>query len=55
MVVEKDDCSMSIIAGVKVEQVREFVYLGSTFTKDGKCESNIKRRLDPRIMANGAQ
>lgn len=44
-----------MIAGQEVEQVREFVYLGSTFTKDGKCEGDIKRRLNAKIMANRAQ
>ncbi|KAI5643560.1 hypothetical protein NE865_04362 [Phthorimaea operculella] len=43
--------------GVRVfqlEQVKEFVYLGSKFTSDGKCESDIERRVNAGNMVNGA-
>ncbi|KAI5637059.1 acetyl-CoA carboxylase, central region domain-containing protein [Phthorimaea operculella] len=38
----------------RVEQVKEFVYLGSKFTSDGKCESDIERRVNAGNMVNGA-
>ncbi|KAJ2950377.1 hypothetical protein O0L34_g8620 [Tuta absoluta] len=38
----------------RVEQVKEFVYLGSVFTSDGKCESDIERRVNAGNMVNGA-
>lgn len=31
-----------IIGGERVEQVKEFVYLGSLFTRDGKCEEDTE-------------
>ena len=57
MVFERGDdetkCDV-MIAGVKVEQVKEFVYLGSMFTSDGKCESDIERRVNAGNVVNGA-
>ncbi|GBP52205.1 hypothetical protein EVAR_87590_1 [Eumeta japonica] len=40
--------------GEKVEQVKEFVYLGSLFTNDGKHDRNIKRRVNAGNKMNGA-
>jgi hypothetical protein len=34
--------------------VKEFVYLGSMFTRDGKCDSDIDRRVIAGNMVNGA-
>jgi hypothetical protein len=42
------------INGEKVEQVKEFVYLRSMFTRDGKCDSDIERRVNAGNMVNGA-
>jgi hypothetical protein len=42
------------INGEKVEQVKEFVYLGSMFTRDGKCDSDIERRVNAGNMVCGA-
>ena len=57
MVFERDeyvtDCNI-VIDGEKVEEVKEFVYLGSKFTKDGTCESDIERRVNAGNMVNGA-
>eukprot|EP00794_Sanderia_malayensis_P015552 gene15552-17137_t len=33
-------------AGDKLEQVQKFVYLGHMITEDGKCETEIKRRIE---------
>jgi Reverse transcriptase (RNA-dependent DNA polymerase) len=33
------------INGNKLKQVKEFVYLGGQITQDGRCESDIKRRI----------
>ncbi|GBP59075.1 hypothetical protein EVAR_39161_1 [Eumeta japonica] len=38
----------------KVEQVKDFVYLGSTFTNDGKHGRDIERRVDTKNKVNGA-
>ncbi|KAI5642326.1 reverse transcriptase (RNA-dependent DNA polymerase) domain-containing protein [Phthorimaea operculella] len=57
MVLEKEDsmteCTI-MIEEERVEQVKEFVYLGSKFTSDGKCESDIERRVNAGNMGNGA-
>ncbi|GBP50109.1 hypothetical protein EVAR_17370_1 [Eumeta japonica] len=34
-----------LIEGEKVDQVKEFVYLGSLFTNDGKRDGDIERRV----------
>jgi hypothetical protein len=36
-----------------VEQVKEFVYLGSMFTRDRKCDSHIERRVNAGNMVKG--
>jgi hypothetical protein len=33
--------------------VKEFVYLGSMFTRDGKCDNDIQRRMNAGNMVNG--
>ncbi|GBP67518.1 hypothetical protein EVAR_49885_1 [Eumeta japonica] len=38
----------------KVEQVKEFVYLGSLITNDGKHDSDIERRVNAGNKVNGA-
>lgn len=57
MVIEKDDemteCKKDI-NGETVEQVSEFVYLGSVFTRDGKIEKDVKRRVNAGNQINGA-
>ncbi|KAI5640813.1 reverse transcriptase (RNA-dependent DNA polymerase) domain-containing protein [Phthorimaea operculella] len=57
MVLEKEDSTTEcniMIEEERVEQVKEFVYLGSKFTSDGKCESDIERRVNAGNMVNGA-
>jgi hypothetical protein len=53
LVFERDEgmtnCEI-FINGEKVEQVKEFVYLGSLFTRDGKCDSDIERRVNAGNM-----
>ena len=48
MVLEKDEeltgCEI-MIENERVEQVKEFVYLGCMFTRDGLCEGDIERRV----------
>ena len=42
----KSNTRLSIkIAGEEVEEVKEFCYLGSKITKDGRCRNDIKSRL----------
>ncbi|KAI8431494.1 hypothetical protein MSG28_015996 [Choristoneura fumiferana] len=57
MVFERDetvtDCNI-VIGDEQIEQVNEFVYLGSKFTRDGKCESDIERRVNAGNMVKGA-
>lgn len=57
MVFERDeemtDCTV-MLGGEKVEQVREFVYLGSLFTRDGKSEEDIERRVKKGNSVSGA-
>jgi len=31
--------------GYSVEQVRQFIYLGSVITEDSKCHEEVKRRI----------
>ena len=33
------------VHGKPLEQVNSFVYLGSVFTSDGRCEKEVKRRI----------
>jgi hypothetical protein len=40
--------------GEKVEKMEEFVYLGSMFTRDEKCDSDIERRVNAGNIVNGA-
>ena len=47
------DCNI-VIGDEQIEQVNDFVYLGSKFTRDGKCESDIERRVNAGNMVNGA-
>ena len=57
MVFERDEavthCNI-VIGDEQIEQVNEFVYLGSKFTRDGKYESDIERRVNAGNMVNGA-
>jgi len=34
-----------MLNGEQLEQVSEFVYLGSTITEDGKCSRDIRKRI----------
>lgn len=57
MVIERDECMTEcdiMIGGEKIEQVREFVYLGSMFTRDGKYEGDVERRVKAGNRVNGA-
>jgi exonuclease III len=43
---EPQDLGLQItVKGNKLEQVKEFVYLGGQISQDGRCESDIKRRI----------
>lgn len=42
--VEDHDLQISV-NGNKLEQVKEFVYLGAVISQDGRCEADIKRRI----------
>ncbi|GBP95044.1 hypothetical protein EVAR_64276_1 [Eumeta japonica] len=42
-----------LIEGEKVEQVKEFVYLGSLFTNDGKHDRDIGRRINAGNKVHG--
>lgn len=57
MVLERDEkvteCRI-MIGDEKVEQVNEFVYLGCVFTRDGKYEEDIERRVKLGNQVNGA-
>ena len=39
---------------VSVEQMNEFVYLGSMFTRDGKIDADVERRVNAGNNVNGA-
>ncbi|XP_049870886.1 uncharacterized protein LOC126370141 [Pectinophora gossypiella] len=43
-----------MIGNEMVEQVNEFVYLGTMFTRDGKCDEDIERRVRLGNSVNGA-
>ncbi|GBP66746.1 hypothetical protein EVAR_28613_1 [Eumeta japonica] len=43
-----------LIEGEKVKQVKEFVYLGTLFTNDGKHHRDIERRVNAENKANEA-
>ncbi|GBP06326.1 hypothetical protein EVAR_3643_1 [Eumeta japonica] len=43
-----------LIEREKVEQVKEFVYLGSLFTNDGKHDRDIERRVNAGNKSNGS-
>lgn len=48
IIFEREECMTGcniVIGDERVEQVKEFVYLGSKFTRDRKCESDIERRV----------
>ncbi|GBP89135.1 hypothetical protein EVAR_67931_1 [Eumeta japonica] len=47
------ECDL-LIEGEKVEQVKEFVYLDSLFTNDGKYDRDVERRVNAGIKVNGA-
>jgi exonuclease III len=57
MIFEKNEemtaCEI-LIGDESVEQVREFVYLGCMFTRDGKCDKEIERRVKKGNSVNGA-
>ncbi|GBP26889.1 hypothetical protein EVAR_16471_1 [Eumeta japonica] len=42
------------LPGEKVEHVKEFVYLGSLFTNDGKHDRDIERKVNAGNNVNGA-
>ncbi|XP_026317751.1 uncharacterized protein LOC113228612 [Hyposmocoma kahamanoa] len=42
------------IQGMIIDQVNEFVYLGSVFTRDGKFDEDIERRVRKGNAVNGA-
>jgi len=38
------ECNI-FVEGIKIQQVDKFNYLGSLLTSDGKCDTEIKRRI----------
>ncbi|GBP39161.1 hypothetical protein EVAR_26947_1 [Eumeta japonica] len=57
MVFERDESTTEcniLIKGEKVEQVKEFVYLGSLFTNYSKHDIKIERRVNAENKANEA-
>ena len=58
MVFEREEdvsvCDVKI-NDVSVEQMKEFVYLGSMFTRDGKIDADVERRVNAGNKVNGAQ
>ena len=40
------------INDVSVEQVNEFIYLGSMFTRDGKINADVERRVNAGNKVN---
>ncbi|GBP15970.1 hypothetical protein EVAR_12550_1 [Eumeta japonica] len=57
MVFERNESTIEYdthIKSEKVEQVKEFAYLGSLFTNDGKQDRDIESRVNTRNKANGA-
>ncbi|XP_063542355.1 uncharacterized protein LOC134750982 [Cydia strobilella] len=57
MVFEKEEymtnCEI-LIGQERVEQVKEFVYLGTLFTRNGKHDKDIERRVSAGNRVNGA-
>ncbi|XP_063364410.1 uncharacterized protein LOC134653055 isoform X2 [Cydia amplana] len=57
MVFEKEEnmtnCEI-LIGQERVQQVKEFVYLGTLFTRDGKHDKDIERRVNAGNRVNGA-
>ena len=57
MVFERDKdvslCDVKIKYDVCVEQVNEFVYLSSMFTRDGKIDTDVERRVNAGNKVNG--
>ncbi|GBP77016.1 hypothetical protein EVAR_49577_1 [Eumeta japonica] len=51
--VSTTECDI-LIEGKKVKQVKEFLYLGSLFTNDGKHDRDIERRVNAGNKVNGA-
>ena len=46
MTISKEQQDLQItVRGNKLEQVKEFVYLGGQISQDGRCQSDIKRRV----------
>ncbi|GBP92531.1 hypothetical protein EVAR_61850_1 [Eumeta japonica] len=45
------DCDI-LIEGEKIEQVKEFVYLGSLFTNDNKHDIDMERKVNAGNKAN---
>ena len=44
---DKEDCNIKIRAGGKVlEQVKQYVYLGHLITEEGRCDKEIRRRIE---------
>ena len=46
MKISKEQQDLQItVNGKQLDQIKEFVYLGSQIAQDGRCESDIKRRI----------
>ena len=57
MVVEKNECITKCeikLDSVALEQVNEFLYLGSLISRNGKTEDDMKRRVNMADRMNGA-
>ncbi|GBP00203.1 hypothetical protein EVAR_829_1 [Eumeta japonica] len=50
----REDVIIIHIEDERVEQVKEFVYMSSTFTSEGKGDRYIERRVNAGNRANGA-
>ena len=46
-----DDREKLKLQGEKVKRAKNFTYLGSTVSSDGKCEKEVRRRIQARWMS----
>ena len=50
---ERTECKISV-NGMILEQMNEVVYLGSMFSRDGRYEMDVERRIAAGNRVNGA-
>ena len=46
-----DDAEELKLLGEKVKRAKNFKYLGSTVSSDGKCEDEVRRRIEAGWMS----